>query len=266
MRSYGLALASLLLAAATLPAQQPPVTAPPAAPGRLDGLLQRWEREMMSVQTLVAQCNRTTIDKTYGKPQTFVGTARYQRPNQAVLEMQKLGKDNKPDPQAYEKFLCTGNMLYEYDPQNKQVRVHQLPPPRPDGMGSDDSFLSFMFGMKAEEAKRRYDMRLAKEDQHWIYIEVIPLLPADKADFQRARLVLSASTFLPRQVWFEQPTGNEVQWDIPQVQTNVQLPANLFAPPRAAPPGWNLMQMPKPDAASKTTLPMPPPRIVRPNQ
>lgn len=266
MRSYGLALASLVLTAGTLPAQQPPpVTAPPAAPGRLDALLQRWEREMMSLQTLVAQCNRTTIDKTYGKPQTFAGTAEYKRPNQAHLKMFKVGKDNQIDKQAYEEFLCTGNTLYEFDPQNKQVRVHQLPQPRPDGMGSDDSFLSFMFGMKADEAKRRYDMRLAKEDKYWIYIEVIPLLPADKADFQRARLVLSASTFLPRQVWFEQPTGNEVQWDIPQVNTNVQLPATQFTPPRAAPPGWTLMQMPRSEGTPKTTPPTPP-RIVRPNQ
>jgi hypothetical protein len=159
-------------------------------------------------------------------------------------------------------FICTGPLLYVYNPQNKEVRVHELPPPAPGGMGSDDSFLSFMFGMKAAEAKRRYDMRLVKEDQWYIYLEVTPKLPADKADFQRARLVLLASNFMPRQLWFEQPTGNEVTWDIPRVDPNIRLDRTTFNPPQP-PPGWNQVRVPRPQAAAGPT---PPPRIVRPNQ
>jgi len=65
--------------------------------------------------------------------------------------------------------------------------------------------------MKAEEAKRRYDMSLVKQDPFYFYIEIGARFPADKADFQQARLVLWRKSFLPRQLWFEQPNGLVVQ-------------------------------------------------------
>src|SRR5947207_3126935 len=128
MRSYWLTLASALLAAPLAVAQQPPAAppaVPPAAPNasRLDALLLRWEKEMKSIQTLVAQCNRTEIDKVNGSSEVYVGSAKYMRPNLAILESQK-----KNNPQAIEKYLCTGTLLYEIRPQTKVVRIHELSP------------------------------------------------------------------------------------------------------------------------------------------
>jgi hypothetical protein len=117
--------------------------------------------------------------------------------------------------------------------------------------------------MKAEEAKQRYDLKLVKEDQWWTYIEVIPKRPEDKVDFQRARLVFSTSTFLPRQVWLEQPNGNEVTWDLPKIAPNVQMNPTLFAPPTQPPAGWNMVKMPRADAVPRQEAP---PRVIRPNQ
>jgi TIGR03009 family protein len=272
MRYYSLALIGALLTGSAGLAQQPPAGAPqppPApAPGgaaRLDFLLQRWEQEMKGVQTLVAQCNRTELNNVNMTTDVFVGTAKYLRPNLAMLDMQK-----KSDPQNYEKYICTGTLLYNYRPKSKTVQVIELPPPKPGAEGvGDDGFLSFLFGMKAEEAKRRYDLKLVKEDQWWVYLEVVPKLQADKQDFQKARLVLSASTFLPRELWFLQPNGNEVKWDMPDIRGNVQLNRNDFNPP-ATPPGWNVQRVPRsetPPAPPRTNLPpSDPPRIVRQQQ
>lgn len=255
MRASRLALACLLIGSglyAQQPPQSPPAAAPPAAvptppnPARLDALLLQWEQKMKNVDTLAAELTRTTLDKTYGKGETFTGAAKYMKPNLAALEM--LKKDN---PQVYEKYLCTGTFLYEYAPQTKLLRVHELPPPRPGVNVSDDNFLSFLFGMKAEEAKKRYDMRLVKEDQYYIYIEVLPRNPADKADFQKARLILNQSNFLPRQVWFEQPNGNEITWDIPKLASgaDAKVQRSDFNAPTTAPPGWNMVKVPRQDAA-----------------
>src|SRR5262249_3594415 len=152
------------LAGAVVCAQQAQPGAPPAAnPGRLDALLVAWEQKMQSVQSLSAECTRTTVDKTYKSTDVFEGKALYVNPDRASLYMVKK---NKPD--VYERFLCTGTFLYEYVPANKIVRVHALPPRKP-GQVADNNFLSFLFGMKAEEAKRRYQLSLAQEDQHWVY-------------------------------------------------------------------------------------------------
>src|SRR5262249_27160815 len=230
MRYFGMTLASIVLVGPAGFAQQPPTgSAAPAAPAapvlnpatnRLDALLVRWEKEMTTIQTIVAQCTRTSVDKTFQVAEIYEGTAKYMKPNLAMLEMKKKGKEA-----IFEKYICSGTFLYEFVPQEKVIRVHELPPTKP-GQVADDNFLSFLFGMRAEEAKRRYELKLVKgppEDQWYYYIEILPRYPADKADFARARLVLNAQTCLPRELWFEQPNGNEVKWDIPKIEQGTAL-------------------------------------------
>jgi TIGR03009 family protein len=265
MRYVWLTLASAVVVTSGGYAQQRPAV-PAGAPmpttaldptrNRLDALLMRWEKEMTTVQTILAQCTRTSVDKTFNVIQVYEGTAKYMKPNLAMLEMKQKGKE-----QVYEKYICTGNFLYEYVPADKVIRVHELPPPKP-GQVAEDNFLSFLFGMRAEEAKRRYDLKLVKEDQWYVYIEILPRFDPDKADFKRARLVLNGQTFLPRELWFEQPNGNEVKWDIPTVQPGVSLVRTEFTSP-ATPPGWQMQRAPKTPQGQGTSVP---PRIVRPNQ
>jgi TIGR03009 family protein len=252
MRGFPLALAGLLVGT-TLYAQQPPAPAP-AAPqsANLDTLLQRWELEMKNIQQLSAELRRTTVDKVREDKDEFVGVAKYMKPNFAILEMQK-----KTNPQVFEKYICSGTYLYEFVPGSKLIRAHELPPPKAGQVG-DDNFLSFLFGMKAEEAKKRYELKIVKEDQYYYYVHVLPRLAADKADFQEARLALNKTSFLPREVRFTQPNGNEIIWDISKIDPSARLDRREFGQP-ATPPGWNLQRVPRADAT-------PQPRVVRPQQ
>lgn len=244
------------------PPAQPPVMLDPAN-NPLDAHLLRWEKEMKSVEKLLIQCKRTEKRKSLGFTDEFTGEAKFmklppvgatgQAENLAILHMTKTGK-----PEVYERFVCTGSHVYQFMPQQKEIRVYQLPPAK-QGQVADDSFLSFLFGMKAEEAKRRYDLKLAKQDQHYVYVEILPRFPQDKAEFQRARLVLSRDTFLPRQLWFEEANGDEIMWDLPKVQPGAQLDRKEFAPPQA-PKDWRLIQ---PQRTGPTDVP---PRIIREKQ
>jgi len=56
--------------------------------------------------------------------------------------------------------------------------------------------------------------------------------------------VLNKDTFLPRQLWFEQPNGSEVTWDIPAIRAGVQVNRADFDAP-TPPPGWKMVQMPR---------------------
>ena len=94
--------------------------------------------------------------------------------------------------------------------------------------------------MKAEEAKKRYELKLAKEDTYYIYVDITPRSAADKADFQRARLVLNKSNYLPRQLWFEHANRSEVMWDIPNLQVGMALDRRAFDAPQA-PKGWKIV-------------------------
>jgi TIGR03009 family protein len=222
-------------------AQQNPAPAAPTPPqAALDDYLLRWQQEMEKVRTLQAQLARIDKDKAFNANTKLVGYAAYMKAgtgptalNLAMLEMRLDGKQ-----EVREKFVCTGTFLYQFLPDQKEIKVYELPKPKP-GQVAEDSFLSFMFGMKADEARRRYDLKLAKEDQYYIYVDVLPRFPADRADFRRARLVLNRSNFLPRQLWFEHPDGGEVVWDIPRIQSGAELNRRLFDPPQT-PPGWRV--------------------------
>src|SRR5262249_46974955 len=197
MRHYTSALAGVLVFSMAVAAQQSPSTQSPQTTqrpvaavldptrNRLDALLLQWEQKMTKVETIVAQCTRITEDKVRGRKEELAGTAKYMKPNFAALDLQKRG-----NPQVYEKYICSGTYLYQYLPQQKTLIIHELPTPK-SGQVAEDNLLSFLFGMKAEEAKRRYDLTLVQEDKWWIYLEILPRFPADKADFKKARLVLS---------------------------------------------------------------------------
>lgn len=249
MSRFYSAFAALLLTASCLLAQLPPAQstlpqAPPQDP-KLEELLFQWEKVMTNVQSLVAYCTRTTVDKVWQTTEVYEGSAKFLKsplPNQssrASLEMFKKGK-----PEVFEKYVCSGTFLYEYAPANKVIRVHELPPPK-QGQISDDNFLSFLFGMKAVEAKNRYNLTYVPPNDKWYYyLEVTPRSASDKADFTKARLVLTASTYLPRQLWFEQPNGNQVTWDFPKVVNNAEQNAAAFAQPDL-PPGWQFVRVPR---------------------
>ena len=186
MRSFVIAMAALLAAGLTAHAQPPqPQPAPPDK--KLDEYLQRWEQEMQKIQGLEATLERTEKDKTFQTEKKFVGYARYLKDgtgpnarNLAMLEMKEPGKQD-----IYEKFICTGTFLYQFSPTTKEIRALRLPPPKPGQVG-DDNFLTFLFGMKAEQAKLRYDLKVTKEDQYYIFLDVVPRSPQDQADFKRA--------------------------------------------------------------------------------
>jgi TIGR03009 family protein len=210
---------------------------------------------MGKIETLAAQLNRIDKDKTFERTNKLTGYAQYMKvgkgptaQNLALLEMRQEGKTD-----LAEKVVCTGTYLYSFLPAQKEIKVYDITP-KP-GQVSEDNVLSFLLGMKAEEAQRRYDLKLAKEDQFYIYVDIAPKDPRDKAEFQRARIVLNKDSFLPRQLWFENPNNSEVTWDIPRVQIGLPIKREVFDAPKA-PAGWKLVPVPRQDL---------PPRVARPN-
>ena len=117
-----------------------------------------------------------------------------------------------------------------------------------------------MFGMKAADAKQRYDIRPGKdrlEDANYIFVDVFPRNPQDQGDFKQAQIVLSRDTFLPRRLWFQQPNGSEVMWDIPSIKSGVQVPIRPFFQEPTAPAGWKLVRVPASGEAPPTTMKRP---------
>jgi TIGR03009 family protein len=227
--------------------QVPPVQLPPLQPlnpqDPLDNVLMNWEAEMMKVQTLAAQLDRTETDLAFKSTKQSTGYAQYMKvPGDRPINLAMMDMREKANPKVLvEKFICTGTYLYQYSPAQQVIRAYKMPEP-PPGQVANDNFLAFLFGMRAQEAKRRYELKLTKQDQHYFYIDVLPRLPQDKADFAKAQVVLNRGSFLPRMLWFEQ-NGSTTTWDIPAIRSGVQVDRAGFDAPKP-PQGWKLIEVP----------------------
>ena len=145
-------------------------------------------------------CAGTEVDKTFQATKVYEGTAQFLKPNMAILDLR-----DKRKPELFEEYICTGTFLYEFAPTNKTIRVHELP--KTATGQADDNFLSFLFGMKAVDAKKRYDLKLSKEDQYYVYVDIVPKMPADKADFARPSWCLRRAPTCPAGSGSSSPTA-----------------------------------------------------------
>jgi TIGR03009 family protein len=242
--------------------QQPQQPAPvvrldPNVP--LDNYLMQWEAKMKQVERLAAKIVNRRIDQTFKTEVVFEGVAKYMRPNLALMDLRQ-----KDRPNVMERFVCTGTYLYEYKQATAEIRVHELPPGK-SGQVADDNFLSFMFGMRAEEAKARYEISLFKEDPNYIYLKILPRRDVDRQDFSVAFLALTRSTFFPRQLIFDDPKSNRNIWDIPIIQNGVEMDRREFTQPEL-PRGWKFVPAPKLTNGKSAANNEPPPRVVREKQ
>ncbi len=217
-------------------------------------------KKLKGLDSFVAQVRRTVIDKTFQTSEVYDGMVKYLKPDMSVLEMHKKDK-----PQVMEKFLRAGPLLYFYYPEEKKIVVNEMAGVNalPPGFGGllrqifAVGSLPFSFVLEAEETKKHYDCTLLKMDGWYIYIEFTPRTPASKSQFQKARLVLNKKSYLPRELWLEQPNGNEIKWDIPKIEVNVPLPREAFTKPKV-PEGWKLERVPQETGSLPTKEASPP--------
>jgi TIGR03009 family protein len=257
-RRFAFALICLFLCAVVAPAQtqqQPTAraqTPPPADQSKLPEYLRRWEKEMASIQTLKITCNRTVKDPLTESVRNSTGVVLFMRPNLAAFKMAPKEKPNE----FTERAIYTGNFLYYFDYASKVIQARPMTPPK-SGQVADDTFLPFLTGMKADEAVRRYDLKIEKEDQWYAYVIVVPRLAGDRAEFTKGRLVFNKETFLPRQLWYVEPNSSQITFDLAKVEKDVRLDRKEFEKPEA-PPGWKLVVQQRGEEA--------PPRIIRPQK
>jgi TIGR03009 family protein len=274
MRRPGLVLTAICLAAGSLVAAPPAPSTPPAPPAQpappppppadppadpeLDGYLSKWQDKMQAVSALTAQLDRKVKDKTLDVEQQTSGFAKYLKKGSAstaqnlvLMEMTPKGKKD-----FSERIVCNGAFVYQYSPSTKEIVAHELPKPT-DNKQADDNILGFLIGMKKEQVKQRYDLKLTKTDKSFIYVMIYPKFAEDKQDFKRAQMVLDKETFFPYRLWFEKPNDDEVTWYVHDVLSgpDAKIDQREFDQPALPDKDWKIVTAPK-NAE--------PPRIYRP--
>jgi hypothetical protein len=194
--------------------------------------LRRWEKEADQARALAVQLRRIDRTRNPDSSTAFIGTARLLGPDLGVLELRREGKQ-----QPFQKVLRTATTLYEYVPASKEVRRRVLPAGKawPADMAWQPLTL---FRARMKEIERTVALRVVKEDQWYVYLELEPRPRAAELLWSRGRLVLSKGNGLPRQLWLEFP-GREVTWDFARVKVGGPIDRKEFEP--RVPAGWKMI-------------------------
>lgn len=201
-----------------LPGQAAPGTSQSAGQQRLDQLLRQWEQRTRNIRDLYCEFKVETLDAVFREKRTETGRAWALRPYYGRLDL----KDDQGNERI---FIATDKAIHQYEFKTKQEIVHLLPPAtQQEREKMLPGGLSFIFGMSAAEAKRRFKLELYKEDQQYAWVLAIPRYKIDQQDFVKADLVFDKKTYLPIQLKIVEPNGNQQRWIFTRIHANVNPP------------------------------------------
>jgi TIGR03009 family protein len=227
-----------------VPLGQQPVEMSPELQRELDRILQFWSDSSEKIDRLEGQHVRIVYDVLAEVERQAKGEFAYEKPDKGRMDVAsveitdamlkarqreasnslaekrpskvRLKKNGEPFDlvkEQQEMWSCDGQRIYSIDIESKEAQVAQLPPDM-QGTNIMHSPLPFLFGMKPEEAKRRFSMSF-KGDKFdpktgVAKIVILPRLPQDARNWQKAELILDLKEFLPVAVQLTDPPGTKV--------------------------------------------------------
>lgn len=192
------------------PRQQPVFRMQKLSP-QMEQFLIDWENKTELIKKLSAKVRTEETNTTFGVKKLGTGEVKFVTPDKAsyhikpveITEEMKAAAKKKGDitldSADEERFVSTGKEIYRINDREKTYEKIPIPP-NMQGKRIIDGPLPFLFGMKAEEAKRRYKFYPLKPsakipDSVWLI--VIPRRQADLQNYKQAMVILNKRTFVP---------------------------------------------------------------------
>ena len=193
-------------------------------PPELMQLLQDWETSSSKITAMYGEHDRYVYNATFAIEKRGRGRLYYEAPDKGRYEVEpmsipkgavskKVDKNGKPfelKPHEAELWICTGTEIIKVNEDRREFE-RAIIPPEDRGQNMVNGPLPFLFGMKAEQARRRYFLEIVKEDENLneVWIKAEPREARDAALWSTATIILSRKTFLPRAVLLVDTTGKE---------------------------------------------------------
>jgi len=247
------------------------VPAAPVVDAVLMGHLRNWETVMKSAENFYAEVKVTRENKVRKSKTDLIGSIMCKKPGQARMRLEDIVvPGTKPDPFSYIAYIATGKAVWEYSGYDKLVTETRLP----EGEKSKGNMLlEFLSGaISADEAVKRFSIKLLKEDTHYIYLELTSLTDEDKVDFSVMKMVffrnlptMPGRAYLPRQVILMKPNGQEEEvWNFDVVGINVQGIKPEYFTPAPVEQGWKYVKQDAPRKIPGGGVPAVPTGMQRP--
>jgi TIGR03009 family protein len=282
-----LEIVSALLLTCTMAFAKDPQT--PASRQNLDCLdpalvqhLRAWEASLRGIRNFAADATLTKVNLVTKREEKFDVRIWMMKPQMARLNLRKspaAGERVRPDDSTA--FIRNGTAAYHYDGENRLLTKLRWvgdvkATPAIDGGHSlelrferwiakscFDNLLDFFENLSAQRVVDRYTVGILKQDDHYLYLELTPRNPIDKADFESMTIVLCLPStgdlaYVPRMIQLKKEDGRQIEtWDFPTPKVNMpQIKASHFeyvVPPR----NWKIQEVVLPKM-----VPEPPPETV----
>lgn len=190
----------------------------------LEQILKDWEQQTAKIQKLQGDTKYREIEQAFAVEFRGEGRFAFEAPDRGNYELQpaKISKgetssikneQSEPyrlEPKAAERWVCTGKEILKIDESQKTYEVVEIPEER-RGDRIIEAPLPFLFGMKAEQAKQRYQIELKKETDKDIALQLRPNWSGDAANWSKATVIISKSNYLPREVRLISPGGTSMR-------------------------------------------------------
>lgn len=228
---------------------------------QLWAVLKAWEQRSAGIETARSDFTLWEEDVVFQQKHQRQGEIKFKAPDHGMYRVREAqGRD------WAEHWVCDGKALYEYNHAQRQLIQRNLPPEL-QGQRIVDGPLPFLFGAQAERLLQRYWLRIVTpenvaRDQVWI--EAYPKLQTDRANYSRARVILTTNGLLPYAVELMLPNGNRRVYQFDWKINERNLIAQLFSPDDFSAPlprGWTKIVDPeggRSDPRGATGTPMPP--------
>jgi hypothetical protein len=102
----------------------------------------------------------------------------------------------------------------------------------------------FSVGMPVKSLRERFDVRITKEDEHWIYLELRPRRLRDKERYDLVQVVLHRKELWVRRLFFRHPNQSETTYDFDKPDMTKPVTAESIV--GGLPAGWRRVEWPDP--------------------
>ena len=185
-------------------------------------VLEDWEQKSAQVKLIQGKHTRVVFNHVFELEKRSEGKFFLETPDKGRIDLvgvkpkkseesKKIGKESgKPyriDEDRHEMWICNGEEIVMVNGDEKTYEIAAIPE---DLRGTNivNGPLPFLFGMKSEEAQKRFQITLRQNNSTSAVLRVVPRLQSDRDNYKEAYVILDKKTYLPKAVKMIDPSGN----------------------------------------------------------
>ena len=198
-----------------------------AAEKALDAVLAKWEIESSKIKSLHGLQRKSEYNHVFRVEKVSEGPFFFETPDRGRIDFLSVkipkGKvSEKKDPTTgkpfeltsgqSERWICNGTQIIEIMEDEKTYTSIEIPEEK-RGKNIIHTPLPFLFGMKADEAKSRFDLKLKSENEKEAVLLARPKMAQDQQNYRAAQITLNKKNhYLPEEVRLVDQEQHEIRY------------------------------------------------------